>query len=218
MADLTIYLGNKNYSSWSLRAWLALKQVGTPFDEVVIPLFQPGSRETILQFSPSGRVPALKHGDVSVWESLAICEYLAETFPAAALWPDDPAARALARAVGTEMHAGFAALRQHLPMNVRSRYPDRGVTPEVQADINRIMAIWRDCRTRFGENNGDFLFGRFTIADAMYAPVVTRFRTYRIDLERDAAAYCDTITGMPAMQEWATAARNEPMIVDRYEF
>src|SRR5579872_5099060 len=150
MADLTIYLGNKNYSSWSLRAWLALKQVGIPFDEVVIPLFQPGSRETILQFSPSGRVPALKHGDVSVWESLAICEYLAETFPAAGLWPDDPGARVLARAVGTEMHAGFAALRQHLPMNVRSRYPDRGVTRRSSPTTNGIRATCVTVRTGSG--------------------------------------------------------------------
>jgi glutathione S-transferase len=218
MADLTLYLGNKNYSSWSLRAWLAAKQAGLAFDEVVIPLYQPGSRETIVKFSPSGRVPALKHGDITVWESLAVCEYLAETFPAAALWPSDPVARAAARSVSTEMHAGFTALRGHLPMNVRSTYPDRGVTPEVQGDINRIMAIWRDCRARFGQDNGEFLFGPFTIADAMYAPVVTRFRTYRIDLERDADAYCDTIMGLAAMQEWVTAARNEPMIIEQYEF
>ena len=218
MADLTLYLGNKNYSSWSLRAWLAARQAGLAFDEVVIPLYQPGSRETILKYSPSGRVPALKHGEITVWESLAVCEYLAETFPTAGLWPSDPVARAAARSVSTEMHAGFAALRGHLPMNVRSTYPDRGVTPEVQGDINRIMAIWRDCRARFGQDMGDFLFGPFTIADAMYAPVVTRFRTYRIDLERDADAYCDTIMGLPAMQEWVTAARNEPMIIEQYEF
>jgi len=218
MAELTLYVGNKNYSSWSLRPWLALKQAGIAFDEVVIPLYETGSRETVLKYSPSGRVPALKHGELTVWESLAICEYLAESFPAAGLWPGEASARAMARAVSNEMHAGFAALRQHLPTNVRSSFPDRGVTPEVQADINRVMSIWRDCRTRFGEQNGDFLFGSFTIADAMYAPVVTRFRTYRIDLEREAQAYCDTILGLPAMQEWLTAARNEPMIVEQFEF
>ena len=218
MADLTIYLGNKNYSSWSLRAWLVLKQTTVAFDEVVIPLYQPTSRETVRKFSPSGLVPVLQHGDIRVWESLAICEYLAESFPTFGLWPKDHAARAAARAVSAEMHAGFRALREHLPMNVRSSFPDRGVTPEVQADINRVMAIWRDCRLRFGRGNGDFLFGAFTIADAMYAPVATRFRTYRIDLERDADTYCDTIFALPAMQEWIAAARNEPMIVEAFEF
>lgn len=218
MADLTIYLGNKNYSSWSLRPWLVLKHTTVAFDEVVIPLYQPGSRETTLKYSPSGRVPALRHGDVTVWESLAICEYLAESFPNFELWPQDQAARACARAVSAEMVAGFRALREHLPMNVRSSFPGRGLTPEVQADINRIMAIWRDCRTRFGEGKGEFLFGQFTIADAMFAPVVARFRTYKIDLEREAEAYCETITAMPAMQEWIAAAKNEPMIIEAYEF
>ncbi len=218
MADLTIYLGNKNYSSWSMRPWLVLKRTTVAFEEVVIPLYQPGSKETVLKFSPSGKVPALRHGDVTVWDSLAICEYLAESFPTFDLWPKEPAARALARAVSAEMHSGFVALRQHLPMNIRSSFPGRGVTPEVQADVNRIMAIWRDCRSRFGEGNGDFLFGNFTIADAMYAPVVTRFRPYKIELEREAEAYCETIMAMPAMQEWIAAARNEPMIVEAFEF
>ncbi|MBV9829401.1 MAG: glutathione S-transferase family protein, partial [Alphaproteobacteria bacterium] len=218
MADMTIYLGNKNYSSWSMRPWLALKHTTVAFDEVVIPLFEPGSRETILKFSPSGRVPALHHGDTVVWESLAICEYLAESFPTFNLWPKDPAIRTTARAVSTEMHGGFAALRQQLPMNVRSTFPGRDISLELQADINRVMAIWRDCRTRFGDGKGDFLFGSFTIADAMYAPVVTRFRTYRIEMEREAELYCEAIMALPAMQEWLTAARNEPMIIERYEF
>ena len=218
MADLTIYLGNKNYSSWSLRAWLALKQTGVAFAEVVIPLFQPTSKATILNHSPSGKLPALRHGAVAVWESLAICEYLAETFPGRQLLPADGEARAVARAVCAEMHGGFQALRSHLPMNVRSSFPDRGVTPEVQVDINRVAAIWRDCRKRFGAENGEFLFGHFTIADAMYAPVATRFRTYRIELEPDAQAYCDTLLGLSAMQDWLAAARNEPMVIDAYEF
>jgi glutathione S-transferase len=218
MADLTIYIGNKNYASWSLRAWLALKATGEPFDEVVIPLYQPGSRETLLKYSPSGRVPALQHGDTVVWDSLAVCEYLAETFSAAGLWPDDGAARAMARSASAEMHSGFQALRAQHPMNVRSSFPGRDVTPEVQADINRVMAIWRAARARYGEGNGDFLFGRFTIADAMYAPVVSRFRTYKFDLEREASDYCDAVTALPAMQEWVAAARNEPMIVDQFEF
>ena len=218
MADLTIYLGNKNYASWSLRAWLALKATGEAFEEVVIPLFQSGSKETLLKYSPSGKVPALHHGDAVVWDSLAICGYLTEQFPAAGLWPDDPAAKAMARSVSAEMHAGFQALRRALPMNIRSSVPGRQIEPEVQADINRVMAIWRQCRNRFGEKQGDFLFGRFTIADAMYAPVATRFRTYRIDLEREADAYCDAILSLPAMQEWTAAAKNEPMIIDQYEF
>lgn len=218
MSDLTIYLGNKNYASWSLRAWLALKHTAAEFDEVVIPLYQPGSRETVMQYSPSGRVPALQHGDLTVWDSLAICEYLAEIFPQVDLWPLDRSARAAARSVSAEMHAGFAALRREMPMNIRSSFPGRPLTSEAQADINRIMAIWRDCRTRFGKEKGEFLFGPFTIADAMYAPVVTRFRTYKIDLEREAEDYCAAVMALPAMQEWVAAARNEPMIVEEYEF
>ena len=217
MADITIYLGNRNYSSWSLRPWLVLKQTGAPFDEEVIPLSEPTTRSTVLRFSPSGRVPALKHNELTVWDSLAICEYLAETFPAAKLWPEDKAARAVARAVSAEMHSGFAALRDHLPMNMRSSFPNRGVTPEVQADINRITAIWRDCRKRFGAN-GPFLFGGFTIADAMYAPVVSRFRTYKIELEEETQAYTDAVWALPALQEWLTAAKNEPMIIESAEF
>jgi glutathione S-transferase len=218
MADLTIYLGNKNYASWSLRAWLALKATGEAFEEVVIPLFQPGSKETLLKYTPSGKVPALHHGDTVVWDSLAICGYLTEKFPAAGLWPDDPAAKAMARSISAEMHSGFQALRRDFPMNIRSSFPGREFSPEAQTDINRVMAIWRQCRSRFGDGNGDFLFGRFTIADAMYAPIVTRFRTYKIDLEGEAEAYCETIMAMPAMQEWAGAAKNEPMIIDQYEF
>jgi len=217
MADITIYLGNKNYSSWSLRPWLALKQTGAAFDEEVIPLDEAATRSTVLRFSPSGRVPALKHNELTVWGSLAICEYLAETFPAAKLWPDDKSARAVARAASGEMHSGFAALRDHLPMNMRSSFPNRGVTPEVQADINRITAIWRDCRKRFGAA-GPFLFGGFTIADAMYAPVVSRFRTYKIELEAEAQAYADAVWALPALQEWLTAAKNEPMIIESAEF
>lgn len=218
MADLTLYIGNKNYASWSLRPWLVLKRTTVAFKEVVIPLYEPSSRQTVLKYSPSGRVPALRAGDLTIWDSLAICEHLAESFPGFDLWPKDPEARAVARAVSAEMHAGFGALREHLPMNIRSSFPGRGLTPEVQADINRIMALWRDCRSRFGEGQGDFLFGQFTIADAMYAPVVTRFRTYKVELEREAEAYCERIMAMPAMQEWVAAARNEPMIVEAYEF
>jgi len=217
MADFTIYIGNKNYSSWSLRGWLMLKHTGAEFAEEVIPLDEANTRANILRRSPSGRVPALLHGDQVIWDSLAIGEYLAELFPKAQLWPKAAKARSLARSVSLEMHAGFQALRSHLPMNIRSSFPNRGVTPEAQADINRITAAWRDCRKRFGES-GEFLFGHFTIADAMYAPVVSRLRTYKIELQDDTQAYADAVWALPALQEWATAARNEPMIIEKYEF
>jgi glutathione S-transferase len=217
MADFTLYIGNKNYASWSLRAWLMLKQTGVEFDEVVIPLYEPGSRTELLRHTPSGRVPALHHGPLVIWESLAIGEYLAELFPEARLWPADRQARAVARAACAEMHSGFQALRNHLPMNMRSSFPNRGVTAEVQAEINRITALWRDCRKNFAD--GDvFLFDHFTIADAMYAPVVSRFRTYKIELDREASDYVEAIWGLPAMQTWLAAARNEPMIIDDAEF
>jgi glutathione S-transferase len=217
MADFTIYIGNKNYSSWSLRAWLMMKATGEPFEEVLIPIYEPQSRDEILRHSPSGKVPALVHGEVTVWESLAIGEYLAERVPAARLWPEDTAARAVARAVSQEMHAGFAHLRGHLPMNMRSSFPGRGMTEEAQADLNRIAALWRDCRKRFGAGGG-FLFGHFTIADAMYAPVVSRLRTYKIDLEEEAQDYADSVWAHPPLQEWAAAARNEPMVIEEFEF
>jgi glutathione S-transferase len=217
MAEATIYLANKNYSSWSLRAWLALKRTGLTFDEEVIPLRETTTRSSILRHSPSGKVPALHHGDLVVWDSLAICEYLAENFPEARLLPQDRVARTTARSVSAEMHSGFAALRSHLPMNMRSSFPHRGVTPEVTADINRITALWRECRARFGGEE-PFLFGHFTIADAMYAPVVSRFRTYKIELDEVTQAYADAIWAMPELQEWSAAANNEPMIIDDAEF
>jgi glutathione S-transferase len=217
MAEFTIYIANKNYSSWSLRGWLMLKQTGVAFSEVLIPLREPTTRAEILRYSPSGRVPALRHGGFTVWDSLAIGEYLAEAFPEKRLWPEDEEARAVARAVSAEMHSGFAALRSHLPMNMRSSFPNRGVTPEAQADINRITALWRDCRKRFGEG-GAFLFGRLTIADAMYAPIVSRFRTYKIDVDDEAQRYGEAVWALPALQEWLAAARNEPMIIEDSEF
>lgn len=217
MAEFTIYIGNKNYSSWSLRAWLMVKASGIAFDEVLIPLYEPQSRAELLRHSPSGKVPALKHGDVVVWESLAIGEYLAERVPQAGLWPADAAARAVARAASTEMHAGFANLRRHLPMNMRSIFAGREIIPEIQADLDRIAAIWRDCRRRYGAG-GSYLFGAFTIADAMYAPVVSRLRTYRITLDDEAQAYADSLWAYPALQQWVAAANDEPMVVEQFEF
>jgi glutathione S-transferase len=216
MADFTIYIGNKNYSSWSLRGWLMLKQSGASFEEVVIPLRETQTRTTILRHSPSGRVPALERGELVIWESLAIGEYLAERFPDAGLWPADAAAHAVARAVSAEMHAGFAALRSHLPMNMRSSFAGRSVTPEAQADINRITALWRDCRRRHAGYK-PYLFGEVSIADFMYAPVAARFQTYGVALDGDAQDYVTAVLELAAMQEWTEAAKREPWIIPELE-
>ena len=216
MTALTLVLGNKNYSSWSLRAWLALEATGAAFDEIVIPLWLDGAKEQILAHSPSGKVPALRHGDLVVWESLAICEHLAEAFPDAGLWPADPAARAAARSASHEMHAGFMALRRAMPMNCRASKPGRGMADGVAADIERVGAIWRDCRERFGAG-GALLFGGFTIADAMFAPVASRFRTYGVALDPVSAAYVDAVHSIPAMRSWIAAAEAEPHTVDQFE-
>jgi glutathione S-transferase len=219
MPRFTLVIGNKNYSSWSLRAWLVLKAAQVEFDEVVIPLDQPQTNEQILRHSPSGKVPALIEGDLTIWDSLAIAEYLAESFPAARLWPSDVRARAVARSVSAEMHSGFAALRQNMPMNARASFPGRGLAPGVQEDINRIAAIWRDCSVRFGEAaGGHFLFGSFTVADAMFAPVVSRFRTYQVALDSDAQRYVDAVWNLPALQQWVEGARREPWMNEKYEF
>jgi len=217
MAEFTIYIGNKNYSSWSLRAWLMAKASGIEFDEVLIPLWQDETRAELLRHSPSGKVPALRHGGVTVWESLAIGEYLAEQRPAARLWPKDSAARAIARAISHEMHAGFVNLRRELPMNMRARVEGRKVAREVTVELDRILGMWRDCRLRFGVG-GEFLFGGFTIADAMYAPVVSRLRTYGIALDGEARAYADAVWAYPTLKEWDAAARAEPMVAEQFEF
>lgn len=201
---MTLVIGTRRYSSWSLRPWLALKQTGTAFETIEIALRQDDTKARIRAHSPSGKVPLLIHGPVKVWDSLAICEYLAETFPAAGLWPADREARAVARAVSAEMHAGFQALRQNCPMDLGLEQA-MDILPEVQADIERIVSLWGDCRDRFGRQ-GPFLFGQFSIADAMYAPVVTRFATYRIPLDRVATAYCRAIEGLEAMRDWRAAA------------
>jgi glutathione S-transferase len=219
MAEFTIYLGNKNYSSWSLRPWLLLKLSGLDFEEVVIPLSEPATRATILRYSPSGRVPALKHGELVVCESLGIAEYLAELCPERQFWPADRTARAEARAAALEMHAGFAALRGYMPMNIRSSFPNRVPTPEVWADIARITTIWRDLRRRYGEKaEGPFLFGGFTVTDAMFAPVVSRFRTYGVALDETCQAYAEAVWTLPAFAEWQQASRDEPMVIDDNEF
>jgi glutathione S-transferase len=196
---MQLVIGNKNYSSWSLRPWLAMKMMGLAFDEIRIPLYGSDSKARILEHSPAGKVPILKDGDTVVWDSLAIIEYLAERH--AELWPRDRAERARARAISAEMHSGFAALRQHMSMNVRKRYPAKGRTPEVEKDIARISAIWAQAKS-------PFLFGEFSAADAMYAPVVLRFRTYAV--EGPNRRYMDAILGLPAMRDWIEAAEREP--------
>jgi len=211
---LKIVLGNKNYSSWSMRPWLVLEHFGIPFEETVVPLDQPDTEANIRRFSPSGRVPCLIDGTLAIWDTLAICEYLAER--QAGLWPADPAARAVARSVCAEMHSGFAALRNDCPVKVKETFPPAPLRPEVQADVARIEAIWADCRARF-RKGGPFLFGAFTIADAFYAPVVTRFRTYSIPISAASREYVELIWALPAMQKWAEAARRENFIMARYE-
>lgn len=202
MSPMQLVIGNKNYSSWSLRPWLAMKVHGIPFDEKRIALYTAGSQEEILRYSPAGKVPILKDGATLVWESLAILEHLAERYPR--LWPRDAAERAKARSLAAEMHAGFAKLREHMSMNVRKRYPGKGRTPEVLADIARITAIWAEAK-------GPFLFGEFGAADAMYAPVVLRFRTYEV--EGPNRKYMDAMLALPAMREWIEAAEREPQSI-----
>mgnify|MGYP001559583556 FL=1 len=216
MDELALVIGNKNYSSWSLRPWLLLKQAGIPFTEHHIPLYVGDWHERVLKHSPSGKVPALQHGAIKIWDSLAICEYLAERFPEKQLWPADSAARAEARAVSAEMHSGFQALRQNMFMNIRRRMPTRGRTPEVATDIERITAMWNDCRRRY-TSGGPFLFGRFSIADAMYAPVALRFQTYMVPVDGAAGEYMRTLLALPALQEWVAAAHAEKESIPHYE-
>jgi glutathione S-transferase len=209
---LTLVIGNKNYSSWSFRPWIAMKTTGIAFDETVIPIREPGSKERTLAISPAGKVPILIDGDIRVWESLAILDYLAERHPQAGLWPAGRAARAHARAVAAEMHAGFVPLRRHLPMNMWRPVKRRELTSEVAADVRRIDTLWSDCRSRFGQN-GPFLFGAFGAADAMYAPVVSRLHTYAVAMTPSASAYMEAVMALPAWAEWRAAALKEPWVL-----
>lgn len=210
---LKLIIGNKNYSSWSFRPWIAMRLAGIPFEEELYALYEPGSREKIMQYSPTGTVPCLVDGDVIVWESLAILDYLADTFPDKKLWPADMKARGFARAISSEMHAGFGALRQHCSMNMRrDRNKPRELTEPVKANVARIDAIWSEARARFGAG-GAFLFGAFTNADAMYAPVVSRLASYSIPVSPAARAYMDAMMALPAWKEWEAAARVEPMVM-----
>ena len=208
MAAPLLVVGNKNYSSWSLRAWLAMKVLGLPFRELRIPLYGPDSKRRLLEHSPAGKVPILVDGATTVWDSLAILEDLAEHHPQ--LWPADAAERARARAISAEMHSGFPNLRQHMCMNIRRRLPGKGRTPEVLAEIARVVAIWSEAR-------GPFLFGAFGAADAMYAPVVLRFRTYEVELPPACRAYADAVLALPAMQAWIADAERETEVLPQFE-
>jgi glutathione S-transferase len=213
---LTLVIGNKNYSSWSLRPWIAMKVAGIAFDEVVISLDAKDFKARVSEISGSGKVPALTDGDIHVWESHAILEYLAEKFPVAELWPSDPSARAHARAIASEMHAGFMPLRRRCPMNFRRPVKARELTDEVLANVQRIVALWTDCRTRFGAG-GRFLLGAFGAADAMYAPVVSRFHTYGVEVDAAAREYMAAVMGLPAWLEWNAAALQEPWVLPEDE-
>ena len=214
MAHYKLVIGNKAYSSWSLRPWLVMKHAGVAFDEVRIPLYQDGHRARIGQYSPAGKVPVLVDGGNSIWDSLAICEYLAERHPEQRLWPADGATRAYARSISAEMHSGFAALRENMSMNVRRLFPGIGMTPQVKDDIARIEVIWNEGLRRYG---GPFLCGGFSIADAMYAPVVTRFKTYTVALSAPARRYADTLLALPAMLAWYASAHAETEVLPQYE-
>jgi len=211
--SLILVVGNKNYSSWSLRAWLAMELTGSPYDEVRIPLYQADSHKRLLAYSPTAKVPVLQSEDGTVWDSLAIAEYLAERFPEAHLWPFGQAARAMARSICAEMHSGFVPLRSHMPMDMKRNQALAEVPDEVAADIRRICAIWAECRARFGQD-GPYLFGHASIADAFYAPVASRLRSYAVELPADASAYVDTIYRWPAFQRWYQAALQETEIIE----
>jgi len=212
----TLIIGNKNYSSWSLRPWLALRATGVEFQERKVGLFTPEFEHQVSRVSPAGLVPVLLDGDFAVWGSLAICEYVAEARPDCQLWPADPRARARARSLAAQMHSGFGALREALPMNIEADLPGLDFPPRARADIARVQSIWQDTRAEFGAG-GPFLFGRFSIADAFYAPVVSRFVTYGVAAAGAARDYMDAVLQLPAMQEWMREARAEATFVTQDE-
>ena len=215
ISALTLVIGNKTYSSWSLRPWLLLRHLGAAFQEICVPLHAPDTATQIARYSPSGRVPVLLDGDRVIWESLAIGEYLAERYPA--VWPVDVHRRALARSVASEMHAGFAALREELPFNCRARRA--GVVPSMtaRAEIDRVVALWTSCRQAVSDGEGPWLFGHFTCADAMFAPVALRFHTYGIALPEIAGRYVDTVRQDIHVQAWVDAARAETAVIPEEE-
>lgn len=216
MNKITFVTGNKAYSSWSMRPWLALKHTGTAFEEIVISLYVSGYKEKLLQHSPAGKVPILKSDGLTVWDSLAICEWLAERFPKAGLWPDDPSARAEARAVSAEMHSGFSVIRTQMPFNCRATGRHVAMSAELQTEIARIQAMWNDYREQHAQA-GPWLFGRFSIADCMYIPVALRFVTYGVSLEGLAGDYLSTVQQHPPVREWIAAAKLEKEVLESSE-
>jgi glutathione S-transferase len=213
---MKLIIANKLYSSWSLRPWMLMTALEIPFEEEVIPLYQSDTAARIAKHTPAGRVPVLIDGGMSVWESLAIVEYLHEKFPDRKVWPRTLGARVHARSIANEMHAGFGALRQACPMNLGKRMQPKLQSADVMANVERIAAIWKEARRRFG-GDGSFLFGDFTAADAMYAPVVTRLDTYQIPVAAETRTYMDAILGHPAFTAWRTAALQEPWTIAHYE-
>ena len=211
-----LIIGNKNYSSWSLRPWILMKQIGIPFEEVRIPLFEKGYKDEILKYSPSGKVPALCSGSLTVWDSLAICEYVAEVYPEKKCWPEETTARSMARSVSHEMHSGFFEIRNTLPMNCRKQIELNEIPLELQSEIDRICEIWRSCRQLFS-NEGNFLFGQFSIADAMYAPIVLRFKSYGIRVGEREGAYMKAMMSLNSLREWVAEAVNEKESIPEYD-
>jgi len=212
---LQLVIGNKNYSSWSMRPWVLLRQAQIPFEEVQLKFDESKGGLTVAgveKYSAAGKVPVLMIEGEAVWDSLAICETVAEMFPEKHLWPETAEARRVARSACAEMHSGFQAVRSRMPMNIRSRYPGKGMTPESRKDIDRVVALWTVCRERFG-GAGSMLFGRFSIADAFFAPVVMRFHAYAVQVPRVAQEYCEAVQALAAVREWCNAARRETEFV-----
>jgi glutathione S-transferase len=212
---LALVIGNKNYSSWSMRPWVLLKQAQIPFEEVQLKFDEHNGGLTvpgIEKYSSARKVPVLVIDGEPVWDSLAICETVAEIFPDKHLWPENAAARRVARSACAEMHSGFQALRGKMPMNIRNRYPGKGLTPESQRDIERVVALWTECRERFG-GTGSLLFGKFSVADAFFAPVVMRFHAYAVKVPRVVQEYCEAVKALSAVREWSDAARRETEFV-----
>lgn len=216
MSDLTLVIGNRNYSSWSLRAWLVLRAAGLKFTEVRLPLYTDRYRAEIKHYSPSGKVPVLIHGDTAVWDSLAIAEYIHELAPDMGLWPSDLGARARARSICAEIHSGFPEIKHHLPMNCRGRFIGKGHTEGVKREVVRVAAIWDETRSRYG-GSGEFLFGSFGIADAMYAPLALRFQSYGISLSGEVAQYAASLLELPLIKSWSDQAREEEEVIEEVE-
>lgn len=217
MSDLRLFIGNKNYSTWSLRAWLALKHTSLDFEEVKFNLYTPKSRAELEQHTPAGLVPALEHGNINVWDSLAIIDYCARIAPDKFWWPEENNAFAHARSMAAEMHSGFMALRTHAPMNIRRKWQNLSVGEQVEYDVRRIEALWNQAIVKYG-NNGPFLFGEFSAADMMFAPVVARFNTYGFDINDNAKNYVSAVLEQPYMKEWIAGALKEKAEIEAAEY